>query len=323
MAKSTRLITRDFWQLSILLSVALIALLAKMQIESQFAKNAGEIPVLKPLEASYQSHSLKIYNFGFPNLIADLIWVQLLQLAQHTPVPDDEVSWEYSQLDAITALDPSFERAYSFGAIFLSIFRQDKLGAKNLLEKWVKRRPIYWKANYFLGHHLYFEMGDRELAAKYLLKASTLEGAPYYLSALGIRLLEESQGLYQALKMSCDVYPNLNNPDARARLGIRIRSIVFALQKSIWNQALGEFRKTQRREPSNLQEMKPFYSLKSREIAQTNPDENLAPELQALLHERFDFEYSADQRAVVSRESLSQLGLESIGVYKPKEKSKK
>src|SRR5580698_6902036 len=96
--------------LALLVASALLALVGKNAAESRFAKTKTPSMSLKPIDASYQAESMKLYNLGFPNAFADLIWVDLLQRAEITPVPNDQVSWEYTQLDGITTLDPNFDR---------------------------------------------------------------------------------------------------------------------------------------------------------------------------------------------------------------------
>ena len=119
-----------------LLSLVVACLFAKYSLEVRLYEALAQKPNLQPGQARYHSDSLKQYNLGFENLIAALIWVQLLQRSSYEKIKEGRVSWEFSQLDAVTGLDRNFERAYSYGAIFLSVFKRDKLGAKLLLEKW-------------------------------------------------------------------------------------------------------------------------------------------------------------------------------------------
>jgi len=118
-------------------------------------------PSVQVSKVGMRSQSLRKYHLGFGNLLADLIWIHLLQEATHEKLPPGTVSWEFIQLDSITTLDPKFNTAYSFGASFLSVFRQDKIGAKILLEKWVKHRSQNWQPHFLLGYHLYYEMGEK------------------------------------------------------------------------------------------------------------------------------------------------------------------
>ena len=204
-------------------------------------KPAGKTD-LQVAEASFYGHSLKRYSFGFDNVVADLLWVDLLQQAAYEKISSGRVSWEYSQLDAVTTLDPHFKTAFQFSAIFLSAFRHDKLGAKLILEKWVAREPNYWHNLYILGYHLFFEMGDYAAAYPYILKAAALPGAPQWLSSLGVRVLSETGALMSSLKLSLDLFNSLQEGEGRRRLATQIRSIRYAIQKSSLENSLAHYR---------------------------------------------------------------------------------
>jgi len=269
---------------------------------------------LKPVAASYEGKALKRASLGFRNLVADLLWVKLLQGAEHTPLQENTVSWEYAQLQAITTLDPHFDKAFDFGAAYLSVFRRDKQGARLLLEEWAKRRPQYWRTHYLLGYHLYFEMGEYELASKHILKAAGLEKAPGFLSSLGVRLLSEAGGLWQALELAIEMYPNLSDLEGRVRLQKRIRSIRFALEQARWAEALQKFREQHHQEPRDLLALAPYLSQVGRDISALE-EETL--ELASVLREKFSFQYDRASKSIVSVRSEQELGIDRTGVYRP------
>jgi len=271
---------------------------------------------LKPVAASYEGKALKRASLGFRNLVADLLWIKLLQGAEHTALKENTVSWEYAQLQAITTLDPHFDKAFEFGAAYLSVFRRDKEGARLLLEEWAKRRPYYWRTHYLLGYHLFFEMGEYEPASVHVLKAAEMEGAPSFLSSLGIRLLSEAGGLWQALELAIEMYPNLGDIEARYRLEKRIRSIRFALERARWEEALVLFRERYRREPQELLALAPLLPQVGRHISSI--DEETAEDLAELLREKFSFKYDRASKSIVSVPSERELGIDRTGIYRPK-----
>ena len=109
----------------------LLSLFAKSSLESRGFKLSNRRPSLNTIDALQFSQSAKTFSFGFDQWIGGLIWVGLLQNASTEAIPEGKLSWEYSQLRSIVQLDRNFESAYSFGASFLSVFRQDKRGAKD------------------------------------------------------------------------------------------------------------------------------------------------------------------------------------------------
>ncbi len=305
---------------ALILALVLCAcpLLLKHRLEQRLAERIVRRPPIPITQSAYQSHSLKRYSLGFDNLIADLIWIQLLQKASHEALSSGSVSWEYAQLEALTTLDPGFERAYSFGAAFLSVFRQDKFGAKLLLEKWVKRRPDYWKSHYTLGYHLFLEMANSKDAAPQILTAASLPGAPTWLSSLGIRLLSESGALAQALKVSLELYQSLRDDEAKWRMRMRVRSLRFNLQRAAWERALAEYRGQHDGEPPGSGVLHETAVREERELASIVATEETPDELRPLLAETFSFRYDADSHSIKAVLPPGEKGLDRIGIFRPK-----
>lgn len=300
------------------LLVVSFCLVAKLYFQK---KEWIKIPVnqdLKPLLASYHSNSVEKYALGFNGLIGAGIWIQLLQKSDYRPVPDERVSWEFSQLDTLTTLDPNNNRAYEFGSIFISVLRRDKLGGKILLEKWTKKRPNFWKPWYLLGSHYSLELHDYAAAAPLMIKASRMTNAPFWLSSLGIRLLSESGQYFQALKSSLELFLVITNPEGRTRLSQRIRALNYSIQKQHWQNALSTYLYETKTLPSNIDELGPQFNRQRRELSslidkEQQGDENLA----ALMNETFHFKLSRNKKDIVSATPSETKEFESIGIYIP------
>lgn len=302
--------------ISVLVGVSCIA--TKISFERRLGshlKPADKIN-LQVTEASFYGHSLKHYSLGFNNLIADLLWIDLMQRAAYEKVSSDKVSWEYAQLDALTTLDPHFLKAYSFGAVFLSVFRQDRLGAKLILEKWVEQQPNYWHNQYILGYHLFYEMNDYAAAYPHILKAASLPGAPPWLSSLGVRILSETGALLSSLKLSLDLFATLEDPEVKKRLIVQIRSIRYAIQKASLEKALVLYRNQYHHEPTNLAALQPLESGDSRELASIAGEGELNEEMQSILSERFPFQYEPESRSIISQKTMKELEIEEVGIHR-------
>jgi hypothetical protein len=303
----------------ILCLISICALGGKIVLDRQpLIKNGQRKPAgLEPVQAGYVGTSLKKYSLGFDNFIGATLWIQLLQLAEHTPLKSGMVSWEFAQLDAITELDPRFESAYDFGSIFVSSFRRDKLGGKIILEKWQKRRPSYWRTNYLLGLHYLLQMNDKANAAPLILKASTMTGAPQWISALGIRLLSETGALLQSLKLAISLYPAIQDSSGEERLTYRMRSLNYNLQKNVWIEALDEFKKINKKEPASLEALQPLLKSKARELASSFADEKLDPKIINLLNEKFAFRWNAKTHKIEGQDAAIEALLGKVDTYEP------
>jgi len=275
---------------------------------------------LEPLQVSYQAESLKKLAFGYENFLSSLIWIRLLQLAQVTPLKTDTISWEFSEVNSVTTLDPKFDIAFSLGAIYVSFFRRDKEGGLRLLQKWVRQRPHYWKSHHLLGMHYYLELNDFAKAAPHILKASQLPGSPAYLSSLGIRLLSETGALGHALESALELFQNAGNGETRLRLLARIRSIRWNLEKQKWEAALIHFKtKHSGKPPKTLTDLIPYiYEDMNREIASLFLSKNSSSELKPLLSEVFRFQLSKEG-TIEPLDSRDAETFSQTGVYLPKE----
>lgn len=295
----------------------LCALFAKNATETLYRANKTVPPNLKPVEAGYEGKSLKRYSFGFDSFLASLLWVEVLQLAEHTPLKGDEVSWEYAQIDAITTLDPKFADAFKFGSIFLSTFRRDKLGGLKLLEKWALRDRTYWRPVYMTGMHYFQEIGDYEAAAPYILRASAMKDAPDWVSSLGVRLLSETGTLMNAISSAIEMSRFSANTTNLYFLKERVRSLVFNIQKKDWSDAVAEFRKRNKREPASLDEVASLNLRKSRELSSlsTFKDESIPELVQSELAEKYAFRYDGKTKSVVSVDPELEKQLGKTGVY--------
>ncbi len=300
------------WTIPVLTGIALLC--AKQISENRLSAFVRPEPEVSLETAQFYSRSLRRFSLGFDNLIADLAWVQLLQGASHEALTHGGVSWEYAKLHSIATLDPKFDRVHWFGASYVSIFRRDKIGAKDLLQRWVKQKPTLWNSHYTLGFHLFHEMGDYEGGAKEILLAASFSNAPSYLSALGVRLLSESGQYFSALQTAAALYATLRDTEGKYRLRRRLRSLNYNLQKTEWVQALKTFREKNRKEPNSMNDLAPFLS--QREIASLTRRLVVDDEIQPLLQESFQFRYDPAAKAIAGR--AEDQDLELVGVHASK-----
>lgn len=205
---------------------------AKTAFESRLSFDGAREPTVSLESAKFHSRSLKNFSLGFDVLIADILWVGLLQAAEHTRLEKKGVSWEYATLKGILELDPKFLTAYPFGSSFVMVFRQDFEGAEDLLRQWTLAVPNDWKSHYQLGFFLFHDRGDYPAAAQSMLRALELPGAPQFLSALGVRLLSHSGSYFSSLQTALSLYAKVTHEEPRERLRQRIRSLNYQLQKS-------------------------------------------------------------------------------------------
>lgn len=300
----------------ILVTALLLGLVAsKVSIQKRPSLlNSLKGPDLESLQVSYQAGSLKKMAFGFDSFLSSLLWLRLLQEAKTTAMTNGAISWEASEVDAITTLDPNFESAYSFGSLYVSFFRRDKEGGKRILEKWVNHSPIYWKPHHLLGMHYFLELKDYASAAPHIIKASQLPGAPVYISSLGVGLLGQAGATQFALQSAVELFEIAVQPVAKFRLAKRIRGLRWNLTRQAWENALEDYRKVNpHRKPSSLKDLVPLVKLEPlREIAGLK---SVSDDLAKLLSERFNFKLSETRDSIVPENANDEAEFGNIGVY--------
>lgn len=164
---------------------------------------------------------------GFKALAADLYWMRTLQYfgdiqrghrlsgVQDVEIARREYDLLYPLLDLTTSLDPQFNLAYRFGAIFLSERPPAGPGrpdlAIKLLEKGLRARPDRWEYMHDIGYVHYWWDHDYIAAAKAFEKASAMPDAPWWLKSLAATTLatggdrRTSRTIFTAMRQSAEI----------------------------------------------------------------------------------------------------------------------
>jgi len=304
---------------AIAVPLLLFVFIVKIKIEPLAQRWLAKSPAIDGEQALVFAKGVKQYSLGFDNWTAGLVWIRLLQVASHEPVPDGKLSWEYAQLLAVTSLDRKFEQAYEFGSSFLSVFRRDTLGAKDLLERWTLQRPRWWRPHYVLGYHLYSELGRFDAAAAHILKAAELPNAPTWLTSLGVRLLSESGAFRHSLTVAIQLYPAVRGEEGRARLRDRIRALRYHILREEWQSRLAEFRKQFRRAPTHFTELATAFPSEQRSPASyAEAGATIDDEIDGLLAEPIRFRYDSLSDRIKHANPKLEKEWESVGVIRPK-----
>jgi tetratricopeptide (TPR) repeat protein len=154
---------------------------------------------------------------SYSAVLADVYWIRALQYygnARLFPGDAKDYSLLYPLLDITTTLDPRFQLAYRFGAIFLAEDFPGGAGrpdlAISLLEKGVRNHPENWYYLQDIGFVHYWWRSDYLEAAAWFQKASDVPGAPFWMKSLAA--VTKAQGgdrrssriLWQSILASAD-----------------------------------------------------------------------------------------------------------------------
>ena len=155
--------------------------------------------------------ALRRLSVSLNPLAADMYWIRAIQYyggakrrltedpLKPAPPPMIAASSEYEQLytllDLTTTLDPRFDVAYRFGAVFLAEAYPSGAGradlAIKLLQKGLRERPDKWEYMEDIGFVYYWFEHDYREAAAWFDKAGDVPGAPNWLKPLAATTLAQ------------------------------------------------------------------------------------------------------------------------------------
>ena len=200
--------------------------------------------------------TLRRLAVGYSALAADLYWIRAIQYYGGTKLELDaaRAAGDGSAatranypllgplLDLTTSLDPHFNIAYRFGAIFLAEPYPGGAGrpdlAVKLLEKGLAARPDKWEYMQDIGFVHYWWAHDYKAAAGWFDRASKVEGAPWFLRSLAATTLAEggdrksSRLMWQAIRESAEI-DWLRNDAERRLMQLDAADIIDQLQAGV------------------------------------------------------------------------------------------
>ena len=133
---------------------------------------------------------LKRAALSYDALVADLYWIRAVQYYGGQRLSKGPRNYEllYPLLDLTTSVDPYFDIAYRFGAIFLGEQYPGGAGRPDLgialLQKGLRAQPDKWQFAEDIGFVYYWWVHDYQMAGEWFRRASEMPNAPEWLMPL-------------------------------------------------------------------------------------------------------------------------------------------
>jgi hypothetical protein len=198
---------------------------------------------------------LKVIVLGYNQLVADLLWLKVIQVIGTNGSERADGQWCYQAVDVITTLDPKFDYAYQLGSVFLSVLADRADLAVKLLSKGVVDNPDDWHLYFLLGFDQFYYLGDFKEAADAMAKASLLPGRPDYVPLLASRLYAHAEEPDLALDFLAHMYRLTKNEQVREELLSRMKDVTVERDLKVLNQEVQRFSEQYHRFPINLTEL--------------------------------------------------------------------
>lgn len=138
-------------------------------VYSNQVKKYNPKPIIKVSEQdrqiNFDHQFVDAISLGQRRLLSSLFWIQtLLDGDTENYKSRDLNSWMFLRFNTITELDPKFYEAYLWGGQYLSIVKDDIIGAERIYEKGLKNYPLDIDLNFNAGFNRYFELGQVDKA---------------------------------------------------------------------------------------------------------------------------------------------------------------
>lgn len=157
---------------------------------------------------------VKALSFGQYRLTSSILWAETMLRSDIKHYSQGDLNnWIYRRLNLITTLDPYFYEAYLYGGMYLSIIKDDDLGAKKIYNKALKFYPddIYLCLN--AGYHFQLELFDYPKAIEIYKRIVNHPRVPKHIPRVLARLQSQQGNLEDAYTTLEGLYKTLpDNP---------------------------------------------------------------------------------------------------------------
>lgn len=201
---------KDFY----LIIFSIIILLLANYFHLNFKK--PEITLNKQISAlNIDNNFLSIFSMGQKRLISDIIWISTLLDSDLSHYKSKDLnSWMFLRFNTIATLDPYFLNNYTFGGQYLSIIKDDLLGAEIIFDKGLSYYPNNFELNMYSGFLQAFELKNYSKAYKNYNTIVDHPKAPAYIPSLLVKLNFSTSGdLEMAYSVISDLLKNSNSPE--------------------------------------------------------------------------------------------------------------
>lgn len=194
-------------------------------------------------------------GLGFRNLLADVVWLEAVQVAGNRRIPRSGYDRLFVLLNAVADFDPRFDVPYILGGLVLGESPVHTGEAIRILERGRQAFPGDWRFRFYIGYTRYFSSGDPVAGGLSMAEAARLPGSPPYLAPLATRMLSEGRDPGTALAFLDEMMRQETDATRRAILARRLGEVAVERDIQALERAVGAFRSRAGRSPGSLQDL--------------------------------------------------------------------
>jgi len=231
----------------LLVSMALSWRLLPLRDLPESGKQVREVPGLLMAISRRPEFAL-----GFRNVLADVVWLQAVQVAGNRKLTPTEYDRLYVLLNVEADLDPKFKMPYFLGGLVLGESPQHGREAVRVFERGKLTHPADWRFPFYIGFTHYFSLGDAVAGGEAMAEAARLPGGPAYLPGLASRMLTEAREPEAALALLETITQQEKDPVRRSVLERRIREVSVERDLLALDRAVERYREKMGVAPEDL-----------------------------------------------------------------------
>ncbi len=117
------------------------------------------------------------FAFGFRNVLADVVWLEAVQVAGNLKMTLADYDRLYELLNVVANFDPKFEIPYLLGGLVLGESTPHAQKALRVLGRGKEQYPADWRFPFYMGFTHYFSLGDGIAGGRAMAEAARCPGA--------------------------------------------------------------------------------------------------------------------------------------------------
>jgi tetratricopeptide (TPR) repeat protein len=233
--------------LRVLLAAAAVAHAAR-RLDRARAEDPAGYQVLYLPSGRY----LKVASLGFPELLADVVYIWSIQYYGNYDSQDRFRYLEHVYGNVISELDPRYVDPYLVGSMIMSMEAKDYEMALRLLDKGIAANPDEWILAFEAGFVSFNSLGDHARAARYFQRALAIPGAPSVIRRLHAEMYNKMGDKRTSLAHWREVYEQAANDHVRDVAWRHVHDLTIEVDLEHLRAAVNGWRERQGTNPPDL-----------------------------------------------------------------------
>ena len=215
----------------------------------------SDFKTTEDFDITLPSDVLKAVSLNQEALIADILWLKVIQYIGEKKQSEKGWEWFYHNINVITDLDPNFYLAYQFSGLILAVFADKPDQSITILKKGVKNNPDNWFMYFLLGYNYFNEVKDYKKAAFYIKQASLIDGSPSFLKFFATSLYSSAGDPEDGIIFTESLLKQATDEEMKNSLLQRLKMLYIERDLNLLNSKVTEYNNIYKKSPSSINDL--------------------------------------------------------------------